>query len=128
MFGKLIIAFILFSIVGGAFADGYSRPVVMTGVTQMADTAELHFDPTPADTGTLVIRGDHTKTPEQTYRFVYNVPAEQRGAVDPAVNINFSDKQTLTILCDPRSDNCMSTGYVTLGATTFSMLWKVTQR
>ncbi|MEW6342897.1 MAG: hypothetical protein AB1704_19740 [Pseudomonadota bacterium] len=128
MFGNLTVAFILFSIAGSAFADGYSRPVVMTGVTQMADTAELHFDPAPADTGTLVILGDHTKTPKQTYRFVYNLPAAQRKAVDPAVNLDFSDKQKLTILCDPRSDNCMSTGYVTMGTATFSMLWKVTQR
>jgi hypothetical protein len=128
MFRNLTAAFILFSIAGSAAADGYSHPVVMQGVTQMADTAELHFDPAPSDKGTLVVLGDHTKTPKQSYPFVYRVPAAQRGAVDPAVDLDFSGKQTLTILCDPRSDNCMSTGYVTLGATTFSMLWKVTQR
>jgi hypothetical protein len=121
MFGKFTVAFILFSIAGSALADGYSHPVVMTGVTQMADTAELHFDPAPKDTGTLV------KTPKQSYPFVYSLPTPQRGTVDPAVNLDFSGKQKLTILCDPRSDNCMSTGYVTLGAATFSMLWKVTQ-
>lgn len=128
MFGKLTIAFIFFSVASSAFAGGYSRPVVMTGVTQMADTVELHFNPAPADTGTLVIRGDHTQTPQQTYQFVYDVPAAQRDQVDPPVNIDFTNKQKLTILCDPRSANCMSTGYVTLGSATFSMLWKVTQR
>jgi hypothetical protein len=128
MFGKITFAFILFSIAGSAMADGYSHPVVMTGVTQMADTAELHFDPAPKDTGTLVVLGDHSKTPKQSYLFVYSLPAPQRGQVDPPVNLDFSGKQKLTILCDPRSDNCMSTGYVNLGTTTFSMLWKVTQR
>ncbi|WP_429283010.1 hypothetical protein [Paraburkholderia sp. GAS41] len=127
MFGNLTIAFILFAITGSAMADGYLHPVVMTGVTEMADTAELHFDPAPKDTGTLVILGDHTKTPKQSYAFVYSVPTP-RGEADPPVNLDFSGKQKLTILCDPRSDNCMSTGYVTLGAATFSMLWKVTQR
>jgi hypothetical protein len=128
MLSNLTVAFILFSVASTAMADGYTHPVVMTGVTQMADTAELRFDPAPAHTGTLVILGDHTKTPQQRYRFVYTVPAPQHGDVDPPINLDFSDKQKLTILCDPRSDNCMSTGYVTLGAATFSMLWKVTQR
>jgi hypothetical protein len=128
MFGKCIVTFILISLAGSAFAGGYSRPVVMTGMTQMADTAELRFDPAPADTGTLVILGDHTKTPQQTYRFIYDVPPEKRGAVDPPVNIAFSDKQKLTILCDTLSDICRSTGYVTEGAATFSMSWRVTQR
>lgn len=128
MFGKLAVAVIALSFAASAFAGGYSRPVVMTGVTQMADTAELRFDPAPADTGTLVVLGDHTKTPQQTYRFVYDVPAVPRNAVNPPVNIAFSDKQKLTILCDRLSDMCRSTDYVTEGATTFSMSWKVTQR
>ena len=128
MFGNLTVAFILFSLTASAMADGYSHPVVMTGVTQMADTAELHFDPAPKDTGTLVILGDHTNTPKQSYHFVYSLPVPQRGQVDPPVNLDFSDKQKLTLLCDPRSDNCISTGYVTMGTTTFSVLWKVTQR
>jgi hypothetical protein len=128
MFGNLTVAFILFSLTASAMADGYSHLVVMTGVTEMADTAELHFDPAPKDTGTLVILGDHTNTPKQTYPFVYSLPTPQRGQVDPPVDLDFSGKQKLTLLCDPRSDNCISTGYVTLGATTFSVLWKVTQR
>ena len=128
MFGKITFAFILVSIADSATADGYSHPVVMTGVTEMADTAELHFDPAPKDTGTLVILGDHTKTPKQSYPFVYSLPTVQSGQVDPPVNLDFSNKQKLTLLCDPRSDNCISTGYVTMGTTTFSVLWKVTQR
>jgi hypothetical protein len=128
MFGKTTLAFIFISMAGSAFAGGYPRPVVMTGVTQMADTAELRFDPAPADTGTLVVLGDHSKNPQQTYRFVYDVPTAPRGAVDRTVNIAFNDKQKLTLLCDLLSDNCRSTGYVTEGAATFSMSWKVTQR
>jgi hypothetical protein len=128
MVGKLVFAVIALSVAGSVFAGGYSRPVVMTGETQMADTAELRFDPAPADTGSLVVLGDHTNTPQQTYRFVYNVPAVSPNAVNPPVNISFTDKQTLTILCDRLSDICRSTNYVTVGNTTFSMSWKVTQR
>jgi hypothetical protein len=128
MFDKRIFAFVLISFAGYVFAGSYPRPVVMTGVTQMSDTAELRFDPAPANTGTLVILGDHTRTTPQTYRFVYDVPVEKPGAVDPPVDIAFGDKQKLTILCDTLSDNCRSTGYVTEGTSTFSMSWKVTQR
>jgi hypothetical protein len=77
MFGKFHVAFILLFVACVAMADGYSHPVVMTGVTQMADTAELHFDPAPAHSGTLVVLGDHSKTPRQSYPFVYNVPAQR---------------------------------------------------
>jgi hypothetical protein len=128
MFGKFTAAFILFSIAGSVLADGYSHPVVMQGVTQMADTAELHFDPAPAHTGTLVVLGDHTNTPKQSYPFNYTVPAPVRGSTDAAVTLDFSGKQSLTILCDSLSDICHSTGYMTEGTTTFSMAWKVTQR
>ncbi|HEY2000123.1 hypothetical protein [Paraburkholderia sp.] len=127
MFGKLAVAVIALSLVKSACAIGTSGPIVMTGITQMADTAELRFDPAPADTGTLVILGDHSKTPQQTYRFVYNRLAPY-GTVDPEVSISFADKHTLTILCDALSDNCRSTDYVTEGAATFSMMWKLTRR
>jgi hypothetical protein len=128
MFGKVTLSFILVSLSASAIAGGYPRGVVMTGMTQMADTVELRFDPAPADTGTLVILGDHSKAPERTYRFVYDLPAPPRGAVNQPVNIDFSDKQKLNILCDTLSDNCRSTGYLTEGSATFSLLWKVTQK
>lgn len=128
MFGKLAVAVIALSVAVSAFAAGYTKPVVMTGVTQMADTAELHFDPAPADTGTLVILGDHTKTPQQTFRFVYDVPPTPRNEENEPVKIAFSDKQKLTILCDRLSDMCRSTDYVTQGTTTFSMSWKITRQ
>lgn len=128
MFGKATFSFILISLSASALASGYPKPVVMTGVTQMADTVELRFDPAPADTGTLVILGDHSKTPEQRYRFVYDLPARPRGGVDQPVNIDFSDEQKLNILCDTLSDNCRSTDYVIEGSATFSMSWKVTQK
>ncbi|RFU45999.1 hypothetical protein [Paraburkholderia sp. DHOC27] len=128
MFSKHIFSFILFSMSAWAFAGGYPQPVVMTGETQMADTAELHFDPAPANTGTLVILGDHSKIPEQKYRFAYDLPAESASGVDQPVSIDFTNKAKLTIVCDSLSDNCHSTDYVTVGSATFSTLWKVTQR
>jgi hypothetical protein len=128
MFCRAVISFIFLSLSASAFAGGFSKPVVMTGVTEMADTVELRFDPAPADTGTLVILGDHSKTPEQKYSFVYDLPISPRGATDQPVNLNFNDKQKLNILCDTLSDVCRSTDYITEGATTFSISWKVTQR
>lgn len=128
MLDKVTSSFILVAFSASAFAGGYSKHVIMTGVTQMADTVELRFDPAPADTGTLVILGDHSGTPQQTYRFVYDLPARPRGAVDQPVNLDFSDKQKLNLLCDTLSDICHSTDYVTEGSATFSTSWKVTQR
>jgi hypothetical protein len=128
MLGKFILAFIFISFSASSFAEGYAAPVVMTGITQMADTVELRFDPAPANTGTLVILGDHSKTPEQKYQFVYDVLAVPQGSIERTVNLNFNGKQKLTLSCDTLSDNCRSTDYLTEGATTFSILWKVTQR
>jgi hypothetical protein len=128
MLGKAIISFILVSLPATALAGGYSRPVVLTGVTQMADTVELRFDPAPADTGTLVVLGNQSKTPPKSYRFVYDLPPISRGTTDQPVNIAFSDSNKLSLLCDTLSDICRSTDYVTEGSATFSMSWKVIQR
>jgi hypothetical protein len=128
MSGKAILSFVLISTSVTTFAGGFPRPVVLTGQTQMADTVELRFDPAPADTGTLVVLGDRSKTPAQSYRFVYDVPPLSRGISNQPVNIDFADKRTLNILCDTLSDNCRSTDYVTEGSATFSMSWKVIQR
>lgn len=80
-------ALILVSIAGRVMAAGYSQPVVMTGVTQMADTVELRFDPATKNSGTLVILGDHTNTAAQSFPFVYSVPEPQQGEVHPLVNL-----------------------------------------
>lgn len=128
MLGKAVVSFILVALSASAFAGGYPQPVVMTGMTQMADTAELRFDPAPADTGTLVIFDSRSKAPAQTYRFVYDVPPILHDQTDQPVHIDFVDKQKLDILCDTLSDNCRSTDYVAEGSATFSMSWKVVQR
>jgi hypothetical protein len=128
MFSKAILPFIFLLFSASSFAGGFPRPVILSGETQMADTVELHFDPAPADTGKLVVLGDRSKTPVQTFRFVYDAPAFAHGATDQPVNIDFADKRQLNILCDTLSDICRSTDYVTEGSATFSMSWKVIQR
>jgi len=125
MSAKATAAFILVAVTGSAFAGLYSKPVVMTGENQMGDTAELRFEAAPSHTGTLVILGDRSKTPRKSVAFVYDVPDKQPAGSDPTVNITFSDKQTLSISCDPLADNCKSAGYVTEGGSTFSILWKM---
>ena len=125
MHEKAALAFTILALTGHAFAASYPKPVVMTGENQMADTAELRFDPAPAHTGTLVVLGDRTKTPRRTYSFVYDVPDRQPAGTDPIVNLTFADKQTLSISCDPLSNNCNSAGYLTEGGSTFSILWKI---
>ncbi|QCP53382.1 hypothetical protein FAZ95_30450 [Trinickia violacea] len=125
MFAKAAAAFIFVTLAGSAFAGLYSKPVVMTGENQMGDTAELRFDAAPSHNGTLVILGDRTKTPKKSVPFIYDVPDKQPAGTGPTVNITFGDKKTLSISCDPFADNCKSTGYVTEGGSTFSILWKI---
>ena len=125
MFAKATSAFILITLAGSAFAGLYSKPVVMTGEDQMGDTTELRFNAAPSHTGTLVILGDRSKTPQKSVAFVYDVPDKQPAGTGPTVDITFGDKQTLSISCDPLADNCKSAGYVTEGGSTFSILWKI---
>ncbi|TKC81303.1 hypothetical protein FAZ69_28650 [Trinickia terrae] len=127
MSARAAFAFIFFTLTANAFAGVYSKPVVMTSVNQMGDTAELRFDAAPAHTGTLVILGDRTKTPQKSYPFVYSVPDKQPAGAAPTVDVTFGDKQTLNITCDPLADNCQSAGYVTEGGSTFSILWKISR-
>jgi hypothetical protein len=50
----------------------------MDGTTQTAAMAELRFDPTPSNTGVLIVLGDHSGgTARQTYQFIYDVPEKQ---------------------------------------------------
>jgi hypothetical protein len=125
MFARAAAAFILVTLTGSAFAGLYSKPVLMTGEDQMGNTAELRFDAAPSHTGTLVILGDRTKTPQKSVSFVYEVLDKQPAGAGPTVDITFGDKQTLSISCDPIADNCKSAGYVTEGGSTFSILWKI---
>jgi hypothetical protein len=125
MYVKAAFAFIFIAATGSAFAGLYPKPVVMTGVNQMGDTAQLRFDPAPAHTGTLVLLGDRTKTPQQSYPFVYDIPDKQPDSTSATVNLTFADKQTLSISCDPLAEHCRSAGYVTEGGSTFSIMWKI---
>jgi hypothetical protein len=125
MRARAAFAFIFFAWAGSAFAGLYPKPVVMTGENQMGDTAELRFDAAPAHTGTLVLLGNKTKTPPQTYHFIYDIPDAPSAKTDASVNLTFADNQTLSISCDPLADNCRSAGYVTEGGSTFSILWKI---
>jgi hypothetical protein len=108
-----------------ALAGNFRTPIVMDGTTQTADTAELRFDPTPSNTGVLIVLGDHSGTARRTYQFVYDVPEKQPDPTARRVNITFADKTTLSISCDPLSDNCRSLDYVVKGANTFSLMWKI---
>ncbi len=45
--------------------------------------------------------------------------------MDPAVEVTFTDKQSLAISCDSLSDNCRSAAYVVEGGVTFSLLWRI---
>lgn len=108
-----------------ALAGSFGKAIVMDGTTQTADTAELRFDPTPSNSGVLIVLGDHSGTARQTYQFVYDVPEKQPDPTARRVNITFADKTTLSISCDPLSDNCRSLDYVVKGANTFSLLWKI---
>ena len=125
MYARAVFASTFLTLAGSALAGLYAKPVVMTGENQMGDTAELRFDPSPSHTGTLVLLGDRTKTPQQTFPFVYEIPDKRATQSSPTVNITFADKQTLSISCDPLAENCESAGYVTVGGSTFSILWVI---
>jgi hypothetical protein len=123
MSNRFLAAFILVAAARSAWAGGYAQPVVLAGITQMADTALLRFNPAPANTGTLVVTGDHTQTPPQTYPFSYSLAPKSAGATEQTVNLAFGDKQTLKLQCDMLSNDCHSTDYLTEGDTSFSIAW-----
>jgi hypothetical protein len=122
---KLAIFAAAMSLSISAFAGSFDTAVVMDGVTQMADTAELQFNPAPSNTGVLSVLGDHSGTARKTYPFVYDVPEKQPDPTARSVNITFADKTALSISCDPLSDNCRSLDYLVKGTDTFSLLWKI---
>jgi hypothetical protein len=99
----------------------------MTGVSDRGDTVELRFDAPDARTARLLIKGDRTGTPAKTVPCSYEIePVQKSGTLDnPVIKIRFADNQTLTIACDPLSDNCHADSYPTVSGTTFSMLWRI---
>src|SRR5580698_1761657 len=102
-----VAAWILMS--ANAFASGYARPIVMTSETQLGDDAELRFDPTPANTGELVVVDKTSNAVSLKRPFSYDVKGGKhttaRGAT---VDLHFNDGNALTIACDPLSANCRS--------------------
>ena len=109
-----------------ALARHIDQAFTMTGLTQSGDTAELRFDPVSSAAGKLVILGDRSNTKPQTIAFSYQfVPGTPGATGVPTVQITFADKQSLTIFCDPLSDNCRSTDFITEDGTTFALLWRI---
>ncbi|MFP3644397.1 hypothetical protein [Paraburkholderia sp. SIMBA_054] len=105
-----------------------SVPVSMTGSADSGDTVELRFDSPPSKTATLLIKGDRTGSAPKTVPCTYELEPIQKGALEsPVVKITFNDKQTMTIACDPLSDNCHADGYPMVGGTSFSVLWHITR-
>ena len=102
---------------------------LMTGLTDTGDTAVLKFAPAPSASGKLTILGDHTHAQLRTVAFSYRLlPVKSGVEGDPRVQITFSDKRSLTIMCDPLSDNCRSDGFITESGVTFALLWHITRR
>jgi hypothetical protein len=113
------------ALLGAAAAANDSHRFLMTGLTDAGDTVELHFDALPLSSGKLVILGNRSGM-SKAVPFSYRVmPLPPGGLADPVVEITFSDKQALTISCDPLSDNCRSASYVVEGGATFSLLWRI---
>lgn len=126
MFRRCISALFVLLACSPAFASHIDQAFSMTGLTQSGDTAVLHFDPVAAAAGKLVILGDRSNTKQQTIAFSYRfVPGTPGAKGDPTVEITFADKQSLTIFCDPLSDNCRSTDFITEDGTTFALVWRI---
>ncbi|WP_241024124.1 hypothetical protein [Burkholderia sp. Ac-20365] len=118
----------LFALPLSAIAAQPIAPISMTGVTDTGDTAELRFDATPSNAATLLIKGDRTGSPPRSFPVSYTFEPIQKGALNnPIVKITFNDKQTMTIACDPLSDNCHADSYPTVGGISFSILWRITR-
>ncbi len=117
----------LFALPLSSFAVEPAAPFSMTGVSDRGDTVELRFDAPDRQTARLLIKGDRTGTSAKTVPFSYEIePVQKSGTLDnPVVKLTFADKQTMTIACDPLSDNCHADGYPTVSGTTFSMLWRI---
>jgi hypothetical protein len=114
----------LFALPLTSIAVPSSVPVSMTGSADSGDSVELRFDSPPSKTATLLIKGDRTGTAPKTIPCTYELEPIQKGALEsPIVKILFNDRQTMTIACDPLSDNCHADSYPTVGGASFSMLW-----
>jgi hypothetical protein len=101
----------------------------MTGLTDTGDAAVLQFYPAPSEGGTLTILGDRTHVQPRTVPLRYRLMPEKNSVDgDPRVQVTFPDQQSLTIMCDPLSDNCRSEGFITESGVTFALLWHIKRR
>ena len=128
--GKTIfVAIVLLYAARGAFAGDFAVPVTLTGITQLGYPAELRFERGAAKTGRLVILGGTSGGAPVEERFTYDVTGDHRQTARGAVvDVHFEDKQSVNITCDPLSDNCRSSGYVTESGATFSIVWTITRK
>ena len=117
----------LFALPLSSIAAEPAAPFSMKGVSDRGDTVELRFDAPGARTAMLVIKGDRTGMPAKSVPCSYEIePVRTSGTLDnPVVKLTFADRQTMTIGCDPLSENCHASGYPTVNGTTFSMLWRI---
>jgi hypothetical protein len=96
----------------------------LSGVADTGDAVELRF--APSSSATLVIKGNRTGAAPRSIPCSYEIEPVARGALEnPVVRITFGDKQSMTIACDPLSDNCHADRYPTVSGTSFSMLWRI---
>jgi hypothetical protein len=118
----------LFALPLASIAVPSSVPVSMTGIADSGDTVELRFDSPPSKAATLLIKGDRTGSAPKTIPCKYELEPIQKSALEsPIVKITFNDRQTMTIACDPLSDNCHADSYPTVGGTSFSIRWHITR-
>jgi hypothetical protein len=127
MVGKWVAAVVAWTLMSAnAFASGYARPIVMTSETQLGDDVELRFDPTPADTGELVVVDKTSNAVSLMRTFSYDVKGGKLSAArGSTVDVRFHDGNALTIACDPLSENCRSSDFLTEGPDTFSISWVI---
>lgn len=112
-----------------AFAGQVDHTFAMAGLAETGDTVTLRFNPAPSTEGLMTILGNRTGTNPKSVDFTYRlIPKTVARVGDPRVQITFPDKQSLTIFCDPLSNNCRSEGFVTEGGVTFALPWHIEHR
>jgi hypothetical protein len=101
-------------------------PTMMTGYADNGDRVELRFDAAPSHDAHLVVVGNRTGAPPKSFDLSYElVDTSADGLESPVVKLSLPGGETLTIACDPRSDDCHADGYPALGPYSFSNLWAV---
>jgi hypothetical protein len=109
-----------------AFAEPPVARFSMTGLADTGDPVELHFGDPASHDSVLVVKGEKTGSANRSFPISYEIEPTQSDALEsPVVKVIFSNKQQMTIACDPLSDNCHADTYTTVGGISFSMLWHI---